>query len=79
MWRGVGCGAQDEPFKGTWDGSELRIETIHRPNVNTQRMGGQCGTGRVTYALKRKPGEKTFEGEARLEGTSAVATMSVGP
>jgi hypothetical protein len=76
---GVSCGAQDEPFQGTWDGAELRIETMHWPDINTQRMGGQCGRRRATYVLKRRPGGKVFEGEARLDGTSAVATMSVTP
>ena len=79
MWRGVICGAQDEPFTGTWDGTELRVNTTHCPDVNVQRMGGQCGTGRVTCVLRRKPGEKTFEGEGRMEGSATVATISVSP
>ena len=78
-WRGVTCGADDEPSSGTWDGTELRIDTIHRPNVNVQRMNGQCGDGRTTYVLKRKPGEKTFEGEGRATYSPSVATISVAP
>jgi len=77
-WRGLSCGALDEPFSGTWDGTELRIETTHRPNVNTQRVNAQCGSGHATYTLKRTAGMK-FEGQAQLEGSSAIATMALTP
>jgi len=78
-FRGVNCGAQDEPFTGTWDGSELLVETVHRANVNTRRMGGQCSTGHATYLLRRKPGEKAFEGDGHFDGTSLVVTISLSP
>lgn len=78
-WRGVTCGAQDEPLTGTWDGKELRVVTTHRANTNASRMNGQCGDGKTTYVLTRKPGEKTFEGEARSNYSSSVATISVSP
>jgi hypothetical protein len=77
-WRGVNCGALDEPFVGTWDGTELRIETTHRANVNTQRPNGQCGSGRATYTLKRMPGSK-FEGQVQIEGSPAIATLALAP
>ena len=78
-FRGVGCGSENEPITGTWDGVELRIDTLHRPNVNTVRMGGQCGDGKVTYVLRRKPGTTTFEGEGRSSFSPAVAAISVAP
>jgi hypothetical protein len=76
-FRGVNCGAQDELLKGTWDGSELRFESVHRPNVNVQRMNSQCGTGNVVYILRRKPGETTFEGEARPGEGATGSTVSI--
>jgi len=76
-FRGVSCGAQDEPLKGTWDGSELRFESTHRPNVNAQRMDGQCGTGKVIYVLRRNPREKTFEGEGRPGEGASGSTVSI--
>ena len=78
-FRGVACGAQDEPPTGTWDGKELRVETLHRPNVNVVRLNGQCGDGKTTYVLTRKPGQRTFEGEGRSTYSSAVATMTLAP
>ena len=63
--RGVTCGALDEPLTGTWDGTELRFESRVRPNVNSQRMNGECGTGKTTFVLSRKPGQAVFEGESR--------------
>jgi hypothetical protein len=77
--RGRSCGAQDEPFQGSWDGAALRIDTVHRPNVNTQIMNGTCGSGRVTYMLQRKPGEKAFDGELLLDGAQIGVTVSVSP
>lgn len=78
-WRGVTCGAQDEPLTGTWDGTELHFTSLLRANVNAQRMNGQCGDGKTTYVLRRKPGEASFEGDARASFTSAVPTISVSP
>jgi hypothetical protein len=51
--RGVTYGAIDEPLTGTWDGTELRLESQVRPNVNAHRMNGECGTGKTTFALSR--------------------------
>ncbi len=51
--RGGVCGAQNEPLTGTWDGTELRLESMVRPNVNAQRPNGQCGNGRVTFVPER--------------------------
>lgn len=78
-WRGVTCGAQDEPLTGTWDGSELHFTSTLRANVNAQRMNGQCGDGKTTYVLRRKPAEASFEGDARATFTPAVPTISVSP
>jgi hypothetical protein len=71
--RGVGCGAENEPLTGTWDGSTLRVESKVYPNVNVQRMNAQCGSGRVTYTLTRKPGQSTFEGEGVRDGMTGAA------
>lgn len=76
-WRGVNCGAKDEPIKATWDGSELVFEATVRPNVNAQRSNGQCHPGPTRFVLKRKPGEQNFEGEARNE--LAVVSMTASP
>jgi hypothetical protein len=40
------------------------------------RKNGQCGDGKATYVLTRKPGEQNFEGEARLVGAAATFTVS---
>jgi hypothetical protein len=78
-WRGVSCGAQDEPLTGTWDGIELRFTAMLRANVNVQSMNGQCGEGQATFVLTRKRGERNFEGDARAAYTQAVPTISVSP
>ena len=72
--RGVNCGALDEPFTGTWDGSVLRIESRLRANVNTTRNGGTC-PDKVVYTLKR--GGKGFEGEVIMDGMSGPAQVSL--
>lgn len=77
--RGVGCGSQDEPLTGTWDGTVLRFESKLHPNVNTQRMNGQCGTGGLTVVLTRKPGQSTFEGESRRDGMAGPAQVVLSP
>jgi hypothetical protein len=77
--RGVACGAQDEPMTGTWDGTELRLESKVRPNVNTTRMNGDCASGRVTYVLTRKPGQVKFEGEAMRDGLSTPVQVTLSP
>lgn len=76
-FRGVNCGALDEPLSGTWDGTVLRFQTMHKPGINTQRLGGSCGDGIVTYELKRSPGNKAFEGTGALG--SARITVNVTP
>jgi hypothetical protein len=78
-FRGASCGAQDEPLTGTWNGSELRVDTKHRPNVNARLVNGQCGAGNVTYILVRKPGTSTFEGDAHLDGGPALIRVTVSP
>ena len=65
--RGVTCGAKDEPFTGTWDGSVLRFEALMRADVNTTRMGGDCSAP-AKIVLTRKPGQTAFEGETTRAG-----------
>jgi hypothetical protein len=77
--RGVTCGAQDEPLTGTWDGTELRMESQVRPNVNAQRANGECGTGRLTFKLTRKPGQASFEGEALRDASPAPSQVTLAP
>ena len=77
--RGIACGAIDEPLTGTWDGVELRLESAVRPNINAQRPNGQCGSGRVTFVLKRKAGQAGFEGESTRDGTQIVSQITLGP
>lgn len=78
-WRGVTCGAQDEPVTGTWDGAELRFEGTLRPNVNVQNANGQCGSGRVAWVLARKPGTSSFEGTATQADRGTVVTVTAAP
>jgi hypothetical protein len=77
--RGVTCGAMDEPLVGNWDGTELRFESKVQANVNVQRLNGQCASGRITYVLTRKPGQAAFEGEARRDGMSSPAQVTLAP
>jgi len=76
-WRGVTCGAENEPLKGTWDGTSLSFAATLRANVNAQSMNGQCGD--ATFVLTRKPGESNFTGEAHATYTQAVPTIAVSP
>lgn len=78
-WRGVNCGAQDEPLKGTWDGTELRFESVLRANTNTQNPNGNCAGGRGTWVLKRRPGSADFEGEASMNEGRIVVTVTASP
>ena len=78
-WRGVTCGAADEPLEGTWDGQVLRFTSTLRPEVNAQRNGGQCGDGKLVGELQRKPGERSFSGETRMASTGGSASVSVSP
>ena len=77
--RGLACSAVDEPLTGTWDGTELRFESVVRPNVNAQRMNGECGNGRVSFVLKRKPGRDGFEGESQRDGSPVTTQISLSP
>ena len=78
-WRGVNCGAQDEPLKGTWDGVELRFESHIRANTNTQNMNGNCANTRGEWVLRRKPGSSTFEGEGLFNEGKIVVTLTAAP
>jgi hypothetical protein len=79
-WRGRGCGAQDEPIEGTWDGSELKLQFVARPNVNVQVPNATyCGEGRTDVVLRRKPGSRDFVGEARLNNAGPVVDVTGSP
>jgi hypothetical protein len=57
---GRGCGAQNEPFKGTYDGTTFKFTSPARANVNTRVMGGDCKEDE--WILKRASDGKSFEG-----------------
>ncbi len=57
---GNGCGAKDEPLKGTFDGTNLKFRSMSRANVNARRVDGNCGEDE--YSLKRSADGKSFEG-----------------
>lgn len=57
---GNGCGAKDEPFKGTYDGTTLRFTSMSRANVNALQANGTCGEDE--YIAKRSADGKSFEG-----------------
>lgn len=79
-WRGVSCGAKDEPIQASWDGVELRFEAVLKSDTNTQRAGGRCPSEAWRWVLKRKPGERTFEGEARNPAAAALTvTVTAAP
>ena len=75
-WRGVNCGASNEPVEGAWDGSTLRLQGMLRPDVNVQRNGGQCGDGKVLFEIRRKGGT-AFEGSTSMASTGGAATMKL--
>jgi hypothetical protein len=58
---GQRCGAKDEPFNGTYDGTTLKFESLPRANVNTRVSGGTCN-GTDAYVLKRSADGRAFEG-----------------
>lgn len=71
-WRAPNCGALDEPLEGSWDGRELVFTTTLRPNVNTANKDRDCGDGRLAVKLRRKPGDRSFEGEASFRDVTAT-------
>jgi hypothetical protein len=77
--RGISCGAFYEPLVGTWDGNELRLESQVRPNVNAVSINRDCGTGRVTFNLTRKPGQSSFEGESHRDGAPVPSQVALAP
>lgn len=77
--RGVNCGALDEPFSGTWNGAELRIEARLRANVNTMRNGSSCPSTNAVYTLQRAAGGNGFAGQVIMEGMTAPAQVTLSP
>ena len=75
-WRGVNCGAKDEPIQAQWDGTVLKFEAVLKADTNTQRLNGKCGTEPVRWELKRKS-DQSFEGEGRV--ASIVVTVTAAP
>jgi hypothetical protein len=64
---GFNCGAKDEPMTGSFDGSELRLVSRLRADVNVKNAGKDCGSGKTTWTLqKQKKGG--FEGKGVWEG-----------
>lgn len=78
-WRGLSCGAKDEPVTGTWNGTELRFEVVLRPNVNTQNPNGNCGNGRTTVLLTRNAGATGFEGTATQADRNVTVAVNASP
>lgn len=76
-WRGVNCGAKDEPIQASWDGTELKFEAVLKANTNTQRMNGNCPAERTRWVLKRMAGDREFEGEGRV--ANIVVTVTATP
>lgn len=75
-WRGVNCGAQDEPIEATWDGSELRFGMRTYSNVNAQRSNGTCQADPHTVVLKRNA-SGVFEGQ-QMAGQASIS-MTASP
>ena len=69
---GITCGAKDEPMSGTFDGSVLILQSRLRPDVYSARAGGNCGSGKITWTLRKREGRDDFEGEAVFEGVQSV-------
>jgi hypothetical protein len=75
-WRGYNCGAKDEPIEANWDGSELRFEAVLKADINTQRMNGNCPTEPTRWVLRRKDGDRHFEGEGRVGAIFVTVTTA---
>ena len=41
------------------------------------RNNGDCGTGRITFVLTRKPGQPGFEGENHRDTSTAQITLGM--
>jgi len=72
--QGVVCSAEDEPFKGTWDGKVLKFDTEFKAMTNRPST---C-VGQNTYALERKVGKDAFTGTIRSKGGNML-NVSVSP
>jgi hypothetical protein len=75
-WRGVNCGAKDEPIQAQWDGTVLKFEAVLKADTNTQRLNGRCGTEPLRWVLKRKS-DQSFEGEGRV--ANIVVSVTAAP
>ena len=74
--RANNCGASDEPFKGTWNGTELSFAATLRTNVNTQRADMDCPSDATKFILTRKPGQTSFEGDASASTGAFQVTLT---
>jgi hypothetical protein len=76
-WRGVNCGAKNEPIQALWDGTELKFEAILKADTNTQRSYGKCVAEPVRWVMKRKD-DGSFEGQGHAPN-NIVATVTASP
>jgi len=56
-----------------------RTFTDRRSVVNARRTNGECGTGRVTFTLARKPGQSAFEGELQRDAAPVPSQVTLAP
>ena len=69
---GNGCGAKDEPFKGTFDGAVLKFKSMSRANVNSRLPNGVCGEDE--YVLKLNADGKSALPARRSDLISVLQT-----
>ena len=50
-----------------------------RKPLNAQRINGECGNGRLTLRLTRKPGQSTFVGELVRDASPAPSEVTLAP
>jgi hypothetical protein len=61
---------------GRFDGSELRLVSRLRADVNVKNPGKDCGSGKTTWTL-RKQKKGNFEGEGVWEGGGSTFSFKV--
>jgi hypothetical protein len=76
-WWGLTCGADGEPFTGSFDGRKLQLRSMLRENVNTRQPKGNCG---AMVADLMQGADGAFEGTAYSEvNPSAVVNVTLKP
>lgn len=76
-FRGLNCGAKDEPIAAGWDGKVLKFEAVMRANVNAQRAHGRCPAEPYAFVLVRNADGRTFEGQ--VPAGNAIVTLTASP